>query len=298
MQEFDNFIQACIDRYAACEKCADNCVHGHYCKQVSCGESNCGACLNHIQWGKGLFTYECRKITFHYVLKYFYRFASEIDYLMQTISLGNGQEQDFVVYSLGCGPGSEVFGLVDSIQKKFPNLNLKYEGFDLNPIWDEVQKLNKYEFLDSNHTINFHCENLFVANILYDKINMLVLNYLLSDIVKFCNLDQRRKFVDEIVDFIVSNGVKSIFFNDINYFGGDAPLDSGLQMMLSIIEKIKVYGCSVSLHNYHFLRDKRLGNIKWKLHPSDKLLFTVNPCNPVSYNHVCNSKQVFCYIRY
>lgn len=140
MKEFDDFIQSCIDKYTACEKCADNCVHGHYCIQMGCGESNCKECLKQIQWGKGLFTYECRKITFHYVLRFFYRFAS--------------------------------------------------------------------------------------------------------------------------------------------------------------IEKIKVYGCSVSLHNYHFSRDKRLGNIKWKLHPSDKLLFTVNPCNPVSYNHVCNSKQVFCYIRY
>ena len=111
-------------------------------------------------------------------------------------------------------------------------------------------------------------------------------------------MDQRQKFVNEIVDFIFRNEVKSIFFNDINFFGGDAPLDSGLQMMLDIIEKLKVYGCSISQHNYHFFWDKRFGHIKWKLHPSDKLLYNENSLNPVSYNHVCNSKQVFCLIEF
>lgn len=298
MQEFDNFIQLCIDKYQNCGKCADSCVHGHYCMQMICGESNCSSCLSQIQRGKGLFTYECRKITFHYVLKYFYRFASEIEYLMQTFLTNNVKKQDFVVYSLGCGPGSEVFGFVDFIQKKLPDICLKYEGFDLNPIWNEVQELNKNEFLNSCHTINFHCENLFVANIPYDKINMLVLNYLLSDIVKFCNLDQRQKFVNEIVDFIFRNEVKSIFFNDINFFGGDALLDSGLQMMLNIIEKLKVYGCSISQHNYHFRCDKKLGNIKWTCYSSDQLLFNVNSNSPVKYIHSCNSKQIFCYISY
>lgn len=27
MLEFDTFIQSCIDKYTACGKCADNCVH-------------------------------------------------------------------------------------------------------------------------------------------------------------------------------------------------------------------------------------------------------------------------------
>ena len=298
MLEFDTIIQSCIDKYTACGKCANNCVHMRYCIQNGCDESNCKECLKQIQWGKGLFTYECRKITFHYVLRFFYRFASEISYLMQTFPDKNRQVQNFVVYSLGCGPGSEVFGLINSIQKKFPYLCLNYEGFDMNSIWSEVQNMNKEVFRESGHTINFHCENLFAADIPYDKINMLVLNYLLSDIVRYYNLDQRRKFVDDIVDFVVSNGVKSIFFNDINYLGGDAPLDSGFQMMLCIIEKLKSNGFSVSQWNYHFFWDKRFGNIKWKLHPSDKLLYNENPLTPVSYNHVCNSKQVFCLIEF
>ena len=78
----------------------------------------------------------------------------------------------------------------------------------MNSIWSEVQNMNKEVFRESWHTINFHCENLFAADIPYDNINMLVLNYLLSDIVRYCNLDQKRKFVDDIVDFVVSNGVK------------------------------------------------------------------------------------------
>lgn len=98
MLEFDTFIQSCIDKYTACGKCADNCVHMHYCIQNGCDESNCKECLKQIQWGKGLFTYECRKITFHYVLRFFYRFASEISYLMQTFHDKNRQVQNFVVY--------------------------------------------------------------------------------------------------------------------------------------------------------------------------------------------------------
>ena len=43
MQEFDNFIQLCIDKYQNCGKCADSCVHGHYCMQMICGESNCSS---------------------------------------------------------------------------------------------------------------------------------------------------------------------------------------------------------------------------------------------------------------
>lgn len=36
MLEFDTFIQSCIDKYTACGKCADNCVHMHYCIQNGC----------------------------------------------------------------------------------------------------------------------------------------------------------------------------------------------------------------------------------------------------------------------
>ena len=74
---------------------------------------------------------------------------------MQTFHDKNRQVQNFVVYSLGCGPGSEVFGLINSIQKKFPYLCLKYEGFDMNSIWSEVQNMNKEVFRESGPPLIF-----------------------------------------------------------------------------------------------------------------------------------------------
>lgn len=70
-------------------------------------------------------------------------------------------------------------------------------------------------------------------------VDILVLNYLLSDAQKFYFNDAGRlKFIEEIAQFVVDNGVKSVIFND-NAFYGRSGLDSGVKLMLKLIQSLK-----------------------------------------------------------
>lgn len=75
---------------------------------------DCSRCLNQIQYGQPNFTYSCTKITYQYVLRFFNRFASEICYAMCLYNYKNISRINVV--SLGCGPGSEVYGIIKALR--------------------------------------------------------------------------------------------------------------------------------------------------------------------------------------
>lgn len=232
MQELLNLQQWCLDSLNSAPSCGNNCPIGHYCTKCGVTDCDCSRCLNQIQWGRPNFSYSCFKITYQYTLRFFNRFASEICYAMRSYNYKKPIQRINVV-SLGCGPGSEVYGIIKAFRVMNMDVTIHYEGHDLIDVWEPVQKKVVDSLSGLPHVINFHTSNLFADYHGFDngRINILVLNYLLSHASKFYSDQQKKQFVDDIVDFVIQNGVRNILFNDINYYGSYASLNSGTQLM-------------------------------------------------------------------
>lgn len=298
MMELLNLQQQCLKLIQAHSECGQNCVINHYCTSVGCTTGDCSRCLNQIQYGQPNFTYSCTKITYQYVLRFFNRFASEICYAMCRYKYNNPKRINVV--SLGCGPGSEVYGIIKAFKIQGVDTRLYYEGHDLLNVWEPVQNLCKDSLSSTQHVVDFHTTNLFADFHGFDDgvTNLLILNYLLSHAAKFYPLQGKHQFVDEIVDFILLYNVRNILFNDINYYGYYTSLDSGVQLMNLLVSKIKSKGVKYTVRYACFPSDKYQGNEGWQFYKKKDLLFQKldgnNFMNNVDY---CNSKQIFVHIQ-
>lgn len=297
MQELTKLMSECLEQYNACAPCNGNtCKLNFYCTANSCAHSRCDKCMNHIQWSSHpQFHYSCERITYQYVLRFFNRFASEIAYLVASMSNSylKGKTKLKVV-SLGCGPGSEVYGFIKALRTKAPHVVLDYQGFDLNDIWTSVQMMSKSVLSQTRHNIEFHNLNMFGAfeGSPDGNIDILVLNYLLSDAQKFYfNDDSRIKFIEEIAQFVINNGVKSIFFND-NAFYGRSGLDSGVRMMLKLIQILKAK-VQINVLFRCFPSDPYVPSLSWEAYNQGDLLFAPLVGNTHDTNVTCcRSKQI------
>lgn len=297
MIELLNLQQQCLNLIQAHPECSQNCALNHYCTSIGCTTGDCSKCLNHIQHGQPNFTYSCTKITYQYVLRFFNRFASEICYAMCKYNYKDINRINVV--SLGCGPGSEVYGIIKALRIQKIGIPIYYEGHDLLDAWKPVQNLCKDSLKSTQHIINFHTTNLFADFAGFDNnvINLLILNYLLSHAAKFYTKQGKNQFVDEIVDFILQNNVKNVLFNDINYYGNETSLDSGVQLMKLMISKLSLKGVKCVVCYKCFPHDPYQGNEGWTFYEKNNLLFQKldgnNFMNNVGY---CNSKQIFVHI--
>lgn len=159
MMELLNLQQQCLNLIQVNPKCSQNCALNHYCTSVGCTTGDCSRCLNQIQYGLPNFTYSCTKITYQYVLRFFNRFASEICYAMCLYNYKNISRINIV--SLGCGPGSEVYGIIKALRIRKIGVPIYYEGHDLLDVWEPVQNLCKNSLSSTQHVVDFHTTNLF-----------------------------------------------------------------------------------------------------------------------------------------
>jgi hypothetical protein len=298
MQEFINLQQQCLSLMKQSGKCEGDCPLNHYCQEMQCNEGDCSNCMHRIQFENRLFTYSCYRITYHYVLRFFNRFSSEIFHLMDRIDYTNCS--DINVVSLGCGPGSEVYGIIKSLQTKNTAIILHYEGHDLNSIWEPVQTMSKDCLKQLPHDVNFFTTDLFndFHGFTNNQVDLLVLNYLLSDAVKFMFMDKREEFIQEIVDFVLEHNVRNILFNDITYYGHFNKLDSGIQLMELLIQNLKEKGKNFETYYYSFSDNQMLKDKGWKKYDSNLNMLPILKDNDYMENigH-CNSAQIYINIK-
>lgn len=204
------------------------------------------------------------------------------------------------VVSLGCGPGSEVFGIIKAFRELGVDTKLCYAGYDMLNVWEPIQAYCKDSLIDTQHAIEFYTTNLFADFRDFDNgiINLLLLNYLLSHAAKFYTYQGKNQFIDDIVDFILTNNVRNILFNDINYYGYFNKLDSGVQLIKLMMSKLKLKGVKFSVGYVCFPNDSMRGDEKWIFHSKNDLLLQKHPNNPYMKNvGNCNSKQIFIHIK-
>lgn len=302
MKELTELFSVCLNRYKNCAPCdSDTCQLGFYCRANNCLQGQCDRCMNHIQWDASpQFHYSCSKITFQYILRFFNRFASEIAYFVASIKSDYLREKiKLNVVSLGCGPGSEVYGFIKALRVIAPHIILDYQGFDLNDVWREAQQISKAVLSKTPHLIEFYLMNMFGGfhGFSEGKVDFLVLNYLLSDSQKYYHSDEDKiKFIDEIAQFVFDHDVKNILFNDQSYYG-KGELDSGVGMMLRLIKSLESWDLSIVSDLRYFPSDKYVPSTAWRTYKSDKLIFQPFPGNTFDINiSCCRSKQILIHI--
>lgn len=302
MKEFLDFLSECQVQYNSCTPCTSNCPNNHYCKANGGQMSKCNLCIFHILWAKHpSFTYGCPKITYHYTLRFFSRFASEIAYIINSIKPNYFKDKTKLnVVSLGCGPGSEVYGFIQALRMKAPHVKLDYQGYDQNIIWKNVQDISKDKLSQSGHHIEFYSNDMFNDFVGFngDGVDLLVMNYLLSDVQKFSNnVGQMEQFLSSVAFFVIMNNVRNILFNDSSYYGSKGSMDSGVQLMLRLIEELKKWQVNVTALYRCFPYDAKRGAEQWRSYSKNGLLFPLLPNNNLDKNvRYCNSKQILVHI--
>lgn len=295
MEELLNLYTECYDKWRNFPLCGNNCPENHYCQRFNCLEGDCSRCMVAIQREGSIRAYPCHKITYYYVMRFFNRFASEVENVIRLINFS--QITKLNVVSLGCGPGSEVYGIIHGFRYLNLPIQLDYQGYDLNSIWGDVQQMSYYRLRNSGHGIRFFNTNLFTTFQPFDEgsVDMLVMNYLLSDYVMNSTQGSRHVFADDIIDFIIRANVKRVLFNDISLYGHEGQLDSGVQLMEYIIRRLKRFGYTLRGLRFHFPNDTYVpSNRLWRQHDSGDLLFVPMPNNPANEGvSCCKSKQVY-----
>lgn len=136
MQEFDNLIKFCANKYNSlpfCQNCQMN-----QCKR--CNSNNCNNCLAYIHLiSTKKEHYSCEKITYNYILKYGYKFVSEMAWAFYAIKNRFNTNDHIDILSVGCGPSTELYGALAIFNN---NISINYYGFDLNDIWKPIQYYN------------------------------------------------------------------------------------------------------------------------------------------------------------
>lgn len=211
MGEFSKYINYCANQFNGITKC-ESCPYGR-CIHESPTTSNgdCYSCLNRIhRYSNQIWKYQCERIIYNYVLKFGHRYASEIDRIMMLLVKYTELPNDLNVYSVGCGPCTELFGVFNQLSNK----TVHYKGFDISTIWQPLNDFQTTLFPDKD--VQFLNTDIFeYSDRNDDHIDILILHYMLSDLARFESSADCSLFVDKIVTICEEKRVSFIIINDV-----------------------------------------------------------------------------------
>ncbi|EPB8152961.1 hypothetical protein PTM93_02945 [Clostridium perfringens] len=207
----ENLINYCNNMYSnadtkhRCRDCNNDC------------KGSCESCLELIHFGNNR-RYNCKNIINYYVCKYSYKYLSEIGNIFYRQNFINEREKLNII-SIGCGPCTDLMGIKQYIENNDLTITLKYLGIDLNENWKDIHKFIKSDFKEED--IDFIYDDVFNVFNKEDNIgnyDILFLQYLISDMIKYNDNDSMNTFIDNLVEKIISHmPVGSlIIINDIN----------------------------------------------------------------------------------
>lgn len=293
--ELSKLIKECAASYAGGTEC-QNCVNGKNCDR--CDTCKCyDSCIRPLhQYNSNGKTYNCPNMAYSYVVKHFYRFASEIEIAFRVIYNTEHQNwnSNINVVSLGCGPSSELYGIINELHNQQSNLGVSYHGFDTNAIWQKIWNLN----IDicKQHNVTYTTDDMFAYYTEHsdEHIDILILNYLLSDVARNTQKEEKTAFLDKLAEFIDVRDVQYVIFNDIPLFYDN--LISGYSCMEYVVRQ---FGVNKPRHSvlkegrYRFGEPNQFQPTYGKKWNQSSLLFTIddaaNDFQPFCY---CNSIQM------
>lgn len=220
------------DTYHTTTQCVNPCV-------TNCS-STCLLCLDRQNFRSQLRTYDCEKRCGAYVCHYLFRFFIEMRLLYREVKPLNSSVN---VLSLGCGPCSELFPLVEVLEKEYEEYSINFMGIDLSDKWklfhDEIDRLVTAHQKPINTRFVIGDVQIVLNHLNEVEFDIIVLNYFLSDFMKSPNGSITVRGLSQLIyDKIISRMRIGSFvlINDINHNDTRNCFD----MLISAIERYKV----------------------------------------------------------
>lgn len=209
-------VKHCDKKYTQGGQCSD-------CER-DCQET-CEKCLDAIHFNKTSRNYDCLNMTYCYVCKYVYRYSSEIDRLFARLK-SLRKFKSYNILSIGCGPCTELIGVLRFLERSSRDTPVRFYGFDNNSIWKPIHHRITTLIDKSEHDIKARFSYKDALDMIKKldlgkhtwRPNLIILQYVISDMVKN-KLDVARFFRDikkEIVPYMPKNSY--IIINDINHY--------------------------------------------------------------------------------
>lgn len=223
--------------YELVEKCSDrneyknkhdqcvNCSYESYCL------GDCQICLKYVHYPQNAAVprkYDCVHMADYYYCKYAYKYASEIVYGLSCFN-DIRHKKKLKVMSVGCGPCTEL-AAIDYLKKQgvLNYEELQYRGIDpLKKVWNRIWN-DIIEYFGVG--INFYSNDILeLVDIIVRHSwvpNVLIFQYVFSDMYKHSNVAEIIQFIDKLAIFLNSCVENPIYIlcNDINlstsYVGG------------------------------------------------------------------------------
>lgn len=239
----NQLVEFCLSKYDRTDKC-------EACNNENC--EGCVKCLENIHYHTSFRdVYDCKNLIYCYVCHYIYRYSSEIEHLLDKYKLYFSKINNLKICSIGCGPCSELFGILQFRQKNQLNFNVNFKGFEINRHWEPI-----HQYIYSKDKVNFSFEyNDVFEYYKSDKEypNLIILNYVLSDIA--LNGEEKVNiFIDKLVELFVMVPECTLLINDINL--GITSTEPRLYYS-SIIDKIIEKTSVRAVRKFHFANSQR-----------------------------------------
>lgn len=252
MGQINELMKFCIKQYHAPKKCK-GCINNNQC----CDANNCyEVCIKKIhRVSNTTLHYNCPNMLYCYILKHLYRYSSEIESVFERYF--NGFSGHMNVASIGCGPSSELYGMIDYIEKHpEQQISFDYYGFDTDSIWTPIWDYSEAH-IASAHFINSDFFHYYEDHALPEVI---IINYMLSDMSKY-HQDLIPDFLDKLVHMIETMPYGIVIFNDITYFRDDLGMAYGcLHYIDNKIKNNKSYVISAGSFKKLPIIDKYFGS--------------------------------------
>ena len=256
-----------------------------------CLSKDCGSCFTDIFF-HGNRTYNCVCSTYSYVCRYIFQYTSEILHaLLQYKNLFEDQNnfKYLNIMSIGCGPCSELFAIDKFVKEIDYNRDISFNGFDNNTIWNDIQNEVKKVIPFSTTVYSENCFDHIKNNSSFIFPNVLILNYVISDIITFKG--DINNFIENIVAEIIDKmpDKSIIIINDINHNTKSRNHYEIIFNKIEINNNVKQFACRFGGHAYG--TPYANNNIFRFTHPSDlralSLAYKTKTC--------CSSAQLLIY---
>lgn len=210
----DEIVKYCHEKFQNRGNICANCTN------LICFNSNCEQCLKDIHFDPNCHrSYDCPNMCYYYVCQNIYKYATEMAWIWHdfiTQNAGEGKPfQQLEICSIGCGPCSELIALDEYCSHKNLTLPYNFVGFDIENTWNEIQNAVR-SFSKNPDSISFKHSDVFNYYKSFSKPNVIILNYVLSSIVKHTP-NYIETFVNSLDTLFQDINPCAIFINDINH---------------------------------------------------------------------------------
>ena len=248
MIELDQLLTWCDTEYtnALHCQCGNACTNGNYCRGQ---QTNCYSCIQRVHsYGNHTYHYNCEKMVLYYTLKHCYRFGAEVFYEINRLKNDIVNWQEINITSIGCGPCSELFGALSfwrTIGKD--DVDFHFRGFDTEPLWQPVMNQVQASFQAAD--VQTFGQDVFAYyGQSREPVDVIILNYMLSDMMKF-HFGQYDQFLNNLIVLIRQKQPRYLLVNDVYLLVSVGATNKMLRFMKNA--NLNYKQAKLQYHNFH-----------------------------------------------